>query len=219
MVSPITPSVGEVLRLLRSVYGPVEWRPRMGALEELVFTILTQHTSDVTARRAYQRLRDLFPRWEEVPEAGEALEEAIRPAGLARQKAARIRQALRTIVERRGSLDLDFLREMPLEEAKGWLRSLPGVGPKTAAIVLCFALGRPALPVDTHVYRVARRLGLLGPRDSPEKAHRVLEGMVPPEEVYPFHVYLITHGRRVCVARRPRCRECVLRSLCPSRRE
>lgn len=192
----------------------------MEALEELVFTILTQHTSDVNARQAFQRLKARFPRWEALLDAPlEALEEAIRPAGLARQKAPRLQQALRTILERRGNLALDFLKDMPLEEAKAWLRSLPGVGPKTAAIVLCFALGRPAMPVDTHVYRVAKRLGLLAPGDNAEKAHDLLERAVAPEEVYPFHVYLITHGRQVCKAQRPRCKECVLRDICPARQE
>ncbi|GBD11378.1 Endonuclease III [bacterium HR23] len=190
----------------------------MEPVDELVFTILTQHTSDVNGKRAFERLKARFPHWEEVLDAPlEAIEEAIRSAGLSRQKAPRIQQALRTILERRGRLDLAFLQEMPLAEAKAWLRSLPGVGPKTSAIVLCFALGLPAMPVDTHVHRVARRLGLLGPRDNADKAHDLLEGLVEPEEVYPFHVYLITHGRRVCKARGPRCGECVLRDICPSR--
>ncbi|MCS7206595.1 MAG: endonuclease III [Dehalococcoidia bacterium] len=214
-----TARAGEVLRRLQDAYGPVAWQPRMAPLDELVFTILTQHTSDVNAGKAFRQLRERFPRWEDLLEAPlDAIEEAIRVAGLGRQKALRIQEALRGIMGRRGLLELDFLRDMPLEEAKAWLRALPGVGPKTAAIVLCFALGRPAMPVDTHVHRVARRLGLLHPKDNAEKAHALLEGMVAPEQVYPFHVYLITHGRRVCKAQRPRCGECVLRDMCPSRR-
>ncbi|MFN3975031.1 MAG: endonuclease III domain-containing protein [Dehalococcoidia bacterium] len=217
---PNSPTAVEVLQRLRAFYGPITWRPRMEALEELVFTILTQHTSDVNASKAFQRLKSRFPRWEALLYAPlEEIEEAIRPAGLSRQKAPRIQQALHTILERRGDLGLDFLKDVPLKDAKAWLRSLPGVGPKTAAIVLCFALGRPAMPVDTHVYRVARRLGILSPRDNAEKAHDLLEQAVPPEEVYPFHIYLITHGRRVCKAQRPRCGECILRDICPSRQE
>lgn len=107
---------------------------------------------------------------------------------------------------------------MPLEEAKAWLRDLPGIGPKSAAVVLCFSLGMPAMPVDTHVYRVARRLGLLSPNTTVEQAHHLLEGMVRPEEVFPFHIYLINHGRRVCKAQRPLCQACVLAHGCPSRR-
>lgn len=219
ILSPHIPALAkEVLQRLRAFYGPVTWKPRMEALEELVFTILTQHTSDVNAGKAFQRLKARFPHWEDLLHAPlDAIEEAIHSAGLARQKAPRIQQALRTIQERRGNLKLDFLQDMPLDEAKAWLRSLPGVGPKTAAIVLCFALGRPAMPVDTHVHRVARRLGLLAPRENAEKAHALLEQAVAPEEVYPFHVYLITHGRRVCKAQRPRCGACVLRDICPSR--
>ena len=120
-------------------------------------------------------------------------------------------------MERRGSFDLSFLREMPLNEAKAWLRDLPGIGPKTAAIILCFSLGMPAMAVDTHIYRVAKRLGLIGPKTSYEQAHEILEQAVEPDQIYPFHVALITHGRRVCKAPRPLCHQCVLAWGCPSR--
>jgi endonuclease-3 len=117
-----------------------------------------------------------------------------------------------------GSYDLSFLAEMPLSEAKAWLKDLPGIGPKTAAIILCFSLGLPAMPVDTHIYRVSRRLGLIGPKVSADAAHDILEPMVAPEDVFAFHVYLIRHGRAVCKAQRPQCSRCVLASSCPSRR-
>ena len=116
-----------------------------------------------------------------------------------------------------GSFDLSFLAEMPLDEAKAWLLRLDGVGPKTAAIILCFSLGMPAMPVDTHIFRVSRRLGLIGPKVNADQAHDILEPMVEPEDVFAFHLYLINHGRQVCKAQRPRCGECVIAEGCPSR--
>ena len=129
---------------------------------------------------------------------------------------SRIKAILQAIREKRGSLELDFLRDVPLAEAKAWLRELPGVGPKTAACVLLFSLGRPALPVDTHVYRVARRLGLIDSKVLVEQAHDLLEAKLLPVQVYEFHVYMVEHGRRTCIAQRPRCPQCVLREGCPS---
>ena len=139
---------------------------------------------------------------------------AIRPAGLAVQKAPRIQTALRTITERAGTLSLEFLRDLPLEEARAWLRSIDGIGPKTAAIVLLFSLDRPAFPVDTHIHRVSGRLGLIGPKVNAEKAHEILESLVPPDLYLPYHLLLITHGRRTCQARRPLCEKCPLTDLC-----
>ncbi len=139
--------------------------------------------------------------------------DAIRPAGLANQKGPHIQEALRTITRERGELSLDFLADWPVDRAKAWLSSIKGVGPKTAAIVLLFGLDRPAFPVDTHVHRVTRRLGLIGPV-SREKAHDDLEKLVPPESYYAFHLNLIRHGRQVCASRRPNCQVCTLRDLC-----
>jgi endonuclease-3 len=146
----------------------------------------------------------------------EEITELIWVGGLARVKALRIKDILKAIWGKRGSLELDFLKDMPLPEAKAWLRELPGVGPKTAACVLLFSLGQPALPVDTHVCRVTRRLGLIDAKVSVEEAHEILEAMLSPVQVYPFHVYMVEHGRRTCVARRPRCPRCVLKEGCPS---
>jgi len=146
----------------------------------------------------------------------EEIESAIAVGGLARIKAPRIKVALQAVNEKRGGFDIDFLRDLPLDEAKAWLRELNGVGPKTAACVLMFALGRPALPVDTHVHRVAQRLGLVPATASAEKAHDILESMLAPEEVYSLHIMLIKHGRRLCSARRPRCAECPLLDGCPA---
>ena len=209
--------VQQTLALLESEYGPVRYRQRLDPVSELVGTILSQNTSDTNSHRAFRSLREAFGSWEEVMHGDVRLiAESIQRGGLGHIKAPRIQAVLRRIIEERGSLDLEFLRDMPLQEAKAWLQKLPGVGPKTAAIVLCFSMGLPAMPVDTHVHRVAKRLGLIGPRTTPEQAHDLLEELVPPESVYPFHVLLITHGRRTCKARRPLCVECVLGHICPS---
>jgi endonuclease-3 len=201
-------------RLLEA-YGKPEWRPHLDPVSELVSTILSQNTNDVNRDVAFDRLRDRLPTWEEVRDADtEVVIEAIRPAGLANQKGPRIQGALRTISQERGELSLDFLADWPVEDAKTWLSSMKGVGPKTAAIVLLFSLGRPAFPVDTHVHRVTKRLGLIGPRVSREKAHVELEALVMPDDYYAFHLNVIRHGRQVCSSRRPRCEECLLSDVC-----
>lgn len=219
------PNIGripEIIARLDDAYGIPEWRPSHDPISELILTILSQNTSDSNSGRAFTRLLARFPSWDAVAAAplGDLIE-AIQPGGLAPTKAPRIQAVLRDIRERTGGFDLHFLAAMPLEEARDWLRSLHGVGPKTAACVLMFALGRPAMPVDTHVFRVAMRLGLIPERAgkaamTPEKAHALLEAAVPPEDFYAFHIGLIKHGRRVCTALRPGCGECVLRDLCPS---
>ncbi len=201
-------------RLLEE-YGEPTWRPPLDAVSELVSTILSQNTNDVNRDVAFDRLRSRLPTWEEVRDAEQAtVIEAIRPAGLANQKGPRIQEALRLITRERGELELDFLADWPVEEAKNWLSAINGVGPKTAAIVLLFALGRPAFPVDTHVHRVSKRLGLIGPKVSRERAHVELEHLVPEEAYYPFHLNLIRHGRSVCSSRKPRCESCPLQQLC-----
>jgi endonuclease-3 len=205
----------EVQRRLLAEYGEPTWRPHMDPVSELVSTILSQNTNDVNRDAAFDRLRRRFATWEQVRDADtNAVVEAIRTAGLANQKGPRIQEALQFITEERGELELDFLADWPVEEAKAWLTSMNGVGPKTAAIVLLFSLGRPAFPVDTHVHRVTKRLGLIGPRVSREKAHEELEHLVPEKDYYSFHLNLIRHGRAVCTSRNPRCTECPLRDLC-----
>ena len=208
----------DVMGLLGEEYGPMEWKPRYDPASELVYTILSQHTSDVNSKRAYENLMGSFGSLEQIAgaEVGE-IEAAIRSGGLARTKAPRIKAVLNEVAEKVGSYDLSFLRDMPLDEAKAWLKELNGVGPKTAAIILCFSLGMPAMPVDTHIFRVAKRLGLIGPKVSAEQAHDILEPMVASEDVFAFHLYLINHGRQVCKAPRPRCDCCVLAWGCPSR--
>jgi endonuclease-3 len=192
-------------------------------MTELVLTILSQNTTDTNSGRAFMRLRQRFDSWDALAEAPvEEIEREIAVGGLAKRKAPRIKAALAAVREKRGSWDLGFLRDLPLDEAKAWLRELSGVGPKTAACVLMFALGRPALPVDTHVHRVAGRLGLVPPKATPEKAHDILsygsdgESALDPELVYPLHISLIKHGRRLCRARNPLCAECPLLDGCPT---
>ncbi len=185
-------------------------------MSELVLTILSQNTSDANSGRAFMRLRSRFGTWEELLGADpDEIVPEIQAGGLARIKAPRIKGILDEVLARRGSFDLSILEELPLEEAKAWLRSLPGVGPKTAACVLMFALGRPALPVDTHVHRVAQRLGLVPAKAGATQAHDILEAVLAPEEVYPFHISLIKHGRRLCRAQRPQCERCPLLDRCP----
>jgi endonuclease-3 len=199
-------------------YGPFEEEPRLDAAHEIVFTILSQHTSDINSSRAYQRLMERFGSLGDVVRADvAAIEDAIAPGGLAKIKAPRIKEVLGMIVELNGSFDLSFLRELPLEEAKAWLRQLPGIGPKSAGIILNFSLGMPAMAIDTHIYRVCKRLGIIGPKVSADKAHGLLESAVDPDMVYQFHLAFITHGRQVCKAQRPRCPECVVATDCPSR--
>jgi endonuclease-3 len=214
--------IAEIIARLDAAYGVPEWRPHGDAISELVLTILSQNTADSNSGRAFARLLESFPGWDAVADAPlPELIAAIQPGGLAPTKAPRIQAALRGIRERAGGFDVGFLRDLPIEEAREWLRSIHGVGPKTVACVLMFALGRPAMPVDTHVFRVAMRLGLIPTRAgkaamTPEKAHLLLEAAVPPEDSYAFHIALIKHGRRVCGAQRPDCPACVLRDICPS---
>jgi endonuclease-3 len=180
-----------------------------------VNTILSQNTNDRNRDIAFAALRAQFPTWEAVRDApADAIIDAIRPAGLAPTKGPNIQSALQQITAEHGELSLDFLETLPLEEARQWLVNLNGVGPKTAAIVLLFALGRPAFPVDTHVHRVTRRLGLIPQNTSREKAHTLLEAIIPPELYWTLHLNLIAHGRQVCHARKPACDECPLQTQC-----
>jgi endonuclease-3 len=204
---------------LREYYGKPRNEPHHAPLDELVLTILSQNTNDRNRDVAYARLRSRFTGWAEVAAAPVAeLEEAIRPGGISKVKSKRIQQILHVISVERGSLDLDFLERAPREQALEFLESLPGVGRKTAACVLLFSYDRPELPVDTHVYRVASRLGLIRPKASFEEAHRELLGLVGvshPEDVYELHVNTLRHGRRLCRPQRPLCQQCPLLSLCP----
>ncbi len=206
----------EIIEILDAEYGRAPQQLSNEPVFEVVLTLLSQHTSDLNSGEAMHRLVERFPDWDAVLDAPVSeVEDAIRPGGLAPTKSKRMHALLAEIRGRRPDWDLSFLADMDLEEAKQWLTSLPGVGPKTAACVLLFSLGRPALPVDTHVERVSKRLGLVPLQMPADKAHDALEGMVEPEDVYAFHVDLIQHGRRTCHARNPKCGECALAAKCP----
>lgn len=200
---------------LLAFYGEPIWRNPLPAIDELVSTILSQNTNDVNRDRAFDALRAKFPTWEAVRDAKEReVIEAIRPAGLANQKGPRIQQVLKAITKERGNLDLSFLSEMSVEEARAWLTKFNGVGPKTAAIVLCFSLGMPAFPVDTHIYRVTGRIGLRPERMTVEQAHPHLEALFPPQTYYAAHLNLIRLGRELCTARKAMCEKCPIKKLC-----
>jgi endonuclease-3 len=205
----------QVHQHLIRVFGDRLKKAHLDPISQLVSTIISQNTNDKLRDQAYDSLRERFSTWEQVRDAPEAeVIQAIKIAGLSQQKGPRMQAALRRITEERGELSLEFLRGMTVEEAKEWLTAMNGIGPKTAAIVLLFALDMPAFPVDTHVHRVTKRLGLIPKKASREKAHELLESMMPPETYYAFHLNLIRLGREVCQARQPRCELCVLRDLC-----
>lgn len=215
--SEVDAKVARIYQLLVDAYGIPPWEPDGDALGGLIATVLSQHTSDINSDRAYAQLISRFPSWEQVRDAPmEDVAEAIRLGGLAKIKAERIQRILRELTERLGDapLSLDDVRTMPLVDATAYLRTFSGVGPKTAACVLLFSLGKPAFPVDTHVWRVSKRLGLIGPRVSADAAHEVLEALSPPEWRHTMHVDLIRHGRQICHAQRPECGRCALRSEC-----
>jgi endonuclease-3 len=212
-------SIAAICRRLRRVYGPVKpWQP-LPVLDELIATILSQNTSDANSDGAWEELRRRFPNWDAVRRAPVArIASAIRQAGLANRKAPRIKAILQEVHEQRGTLSLEFVAALPSREAWEYLTSFHGVGPKTAACVLLFACRQPVLPVDTHVHRIARRLGLIGPKTSAERAHVELARQVPAALVLEFHIQLIRHGRTTCAAAQPRCLDCVLLAGCPEGR-
>lgn len=207
--------VAAICRRLGKVYGPVEAPRQRPVLDALVATILSQNTSDSNSQAAFEELGRRFEDWDAVRRAPAArIAKAIRSAGLSNQKAPRIKAILQKIHDERRELSLEFLRSVPTRKAVVYLRKLPGVGPKTAACVLLFACRKPVLPVDTHVHRVSRRLGLIGNRTDAAKAHEELGQLVPARRVLEFHIQLIRHGRRRCFARNPQCEDCPLVDLC-----
>lgn len=209
------PQTTVITEILEKTFGVPEWRPHLDPLEELVACILSQHTSDINSFRAFDRLRERFADWEAVRKAPVSdLADAIRCGGLADSKAPRIQKVLDLLQEKHGTITLNFLEEMTDEEARGYLLSFPGVGPKTAAIVLCFGMGRNVLAVDTHVFRVAWRLGLIEKKIGEAKAHDALQKQLEEGMAYRFHIALITHGRRTCKAITPQCGVCPLTERC-----
>ncbi|MHB8972195.1 MAG: endonuclease III domain-containing protein [Pirellulaceae bacterium] len=209
-------TVPELCRRLRRIYGRVEFPEPMPVLDELIAALLSQNTTDANSDMAFDRLVHRFPTWDAVRCARvTSIAEAIRPAGLQQQKAQRIKRILQTLQKRHGDLSLEFLRGQTPVESLVYLRSFPGVGPKTAACVLLFACRQPVLPVDTHVHRLSVRLALVPRRTTAERAHDLLATMVPARHVLELHVLLIRHGRHICHARQPQCPACPLIDVCP----
>lgn len=196
-------------------YGFPDWRNPLPPLDELVSTILSQNTNDTNRDRGFEALRVKYPTWEAVRDAPQqGVISAIRPAGLANQKGPRIQNILAEITEQRGDLDLSFLNDLPTEEARQWLLQFKGVGPKTAAIVLQFSLGKPAFPVDTHIYRVTGRIGIRPMKMSADQTHLYMEELLPPDAYYPAHLNIIRLGREICNARKPKCNMCPINDFC-----
>ena len=207
--------VVELVGLLETAYGGPPPLGRFGPMDELISCILSQHTSDANSYPAFERLKVALPTWEEIVAAGpERVAEIVRSAGLANQKARSIIRCLEAIREKMGKYEIDFLANVPIREARDWLTDLPGVGPKTASIVLCFAFAKPVVPVDTHVYRVSWRLGLIPEGIGENRAHDLLLNSVPGELAYRFHMALIQQGRQVCKAPTPLCDKCTVTDLC-----
>jgi endonuclease III len=215
MTAPGEAVIRAVRRRLRDSQGPFVPKPVLPVIDEIVATVLSQHTSDVNSERAFARLKSRFPAWEQVADAPvEEIADAVRCGGIADQKARRIKQILAAIEDREGRIDLGRLHDLGDAAVENYLRSLPGVGPKTAACVLVFSMGRAAFPIDTHVHRIVTRLGWVPGSATADKAHQLLASRVPPDIRYDLHVAMITHGRTVCRAQRPSCDACVLRDLC-----
>ena len=208
-------NIGYIVQNLKAVYGVPTRERHLDPLDCLIETILSQSTSNTNSRRAYSNLKARFPTWEMARRArASSLEAAIRVGGLARQKSARIKDLLNQIHKKRGSLDLSFLRTSPLDEAVQFLVSFKGVGPKTAACTLLFACDRPVFPIDVHIFRIARRLGLLPDKCPDQQAHAIMAELIPARRYYEAHINLIRHGRQVCRPSNPRCEDCCLVDYC-----
>ncbi|MEN9937088.1 MAG: hypothetical protein RLZZ387_3667 [Chloroflexota bacterium] len=198
-------------------YGIRPWAARREPLHELISTILSHRTTGANEAKAFRQLWEAYGSWEAIRDAPvEGVAEAIAPANWPEQKAPRIKAVLAQIIAERGAPSIDFLADLTPEEGMAWLQSLPGVGPKTASLVLLFCFGKPVLPVDTHVHRVSGRIGLIAPHVSAEQAHELLPRLLPRNAatLWNFHLNVLRHGQRVCVWGVPRCEQCVVRELC-----
>src|SRR6266536_2291343 len=206
----------EVTRRLTELYGVAEWSKK-DPLSMLVDIILSHRTRDEQTAAAYDNLVKRFGSWEAMRDAPTSeVQEAIDNVNWPEVKAPRLQALMRRITEERGELNLDFLRDIPVEEGAAWLNRLEGVGPKTTACVLLFSCQKPILPVDTHVWRVSIRLGLIGKKVSADAAHDLLQALLPQDArtIYNFHKALLRHGQRICVFERPRCNKCTISDLC-----
>lgn len=207
----------EVYKRLLVAYGERPHVPRREPMHELISTMLSHRTNHANEEKAYYGMLERFGSWEGVAGAPvDELTEAIASSNFPEAKAPRIQEAVRRILAERGEPSIDFLADLPTEEALAWLMSLPGVGIKTATLVLLFCFQKPVMPVDTHLHRVSGRLGLIGPKTSAEAAHQILLDLLPPEPyvLYNFHIGMLRHGQKLCVWRDPRCERCPLTDLC-----
>jgi endonuclease III len=216
---PLTPAEKtlHVHQVLDTFYGHLEIKSRRTRMHELISTMLSHRTNHANETLAYSQMLTRFGDWEGVRAAPfEELAATLRPAQFPEPKAANIQKTLQRIKDERGEIDIDFLEKLPVQEAMEWLTSLPGVGLKTATLVLLFSFQMPVLPVDTHVHRVCQRIGILGPKDSAEKAHSILLNWLPKdaEELFNFHKHLFWHGQRICTWSSPKCPECPVRDVC-----
>ena len=203
--------------LLNQEYKLLKLEPRRSHMHELISTMLSHRTNHKDEEKAYYTMLERFGDWEGVMNAPyEELADAISTTRYPGQKAPQIQQTLRLIKEERGELNIDFLEDMPVEEAIAWLTRLPGVGLKTATLVLLFNFKKPVLPVDTHVFRVSQRVGLIGAKVTANKAHEILLNMLPKDAVilFNFHKHLLKHGQQICTWSYPRCEKCVLNGIC-----
>jgi len=207
--------LAQVSQRLLDYFGEPDWHEMLPAVGELVCTILSQNTNDINRDKAYRAMLERYPTWEDVLAADpEELKDSIRVAGLAQQKGPNIQAALQAIKDERGEIDLDWLKALSIDEARDWLVNLKGVGPKTAAIVMVFALDMPAFPVDTHIYRVTGRIGLRPQAMSVDKTHEYMEAIGNPADFGPLHLNIISLGRQFCQARKPKCAGCPVVDLC-----
>ena len=203
---------------LEPLYGPFKPIRKLDPVDELILTVLSQNTNDINRDRAWRSLKENFPTWQDVLDAPvKRIENAIRTGGLANSKSKYIKNILSHMKSQGGGFNLDHLKHAPLDEAMAELTGLPGVGIKTAACVMLFSFERPVMPVDTHVGRLSRRLGLVTSKASADQTFYVLMALTPDDLIYSFHVYLIRHGRNVCKSQKPKCEECGIQRLCPRR--
>lgn len=207
--------IASVLDGLENYYGEVKYASRFEPMDELISCILSQHTSDANSYPAFARLKQAYPDWGDMVEAGsEKIAEVVKSAGLANQKSKAIVKVLHEIKSRNGDYTIENLRQMSVTNARTWLESLPSVGPKTSSIVLCFSFAKHAIPVDTHVFRVSKRLGFISDLVNENKAHDVLLNLVSEMDAFRYHVLLIQHGRHLCKARKPLCIVCPISADC-----
>ncbi|ALI98316.1 endonuclease III domain-containing protein [Rufibacter tibetensis] len=202
---------------LNEVFGHLSGYPRRDPMRELISTMLSHRTTHANEEKAYFQMLEKFPTWEAVMDAPvEELTQALTPAEFPGAKAVNIQKALRLIQAERSDFSLDFLNDLDVPEAMAWLMSLPGVGLKTATLVLLFNFHKPVFPVDTHVHRISQRVGLIGVKVTHDKAHQILLDMLPKDALvlYNLHRHMLKHGQKICTWNSPKCEVCVLQNIC-----